>query len=169
MDSNLTILDELVAMGFPQDLATQAVTSSGCVTLEEMINWILVASNQEQGVLSERLKMVLVVRMDLGMSPGKVASQCVHAALGAVRIVESLSPHAVVSWRNEGEPVVCLRCVNFEELQQLKSHAERENVSNFLVYDAGRTEIAPGSGTVLAIGPAYESRINLITGHLKLY
>ena len=34
--------------------------------------------------LQEGCKLVLVVRTDLGMSPGKLAAQCVHAALGVL-------------------------------------------------------------------------------------
>ena len=33
---------------------------------------------------------------------------------------------------------------------------------------AGRTQVAPGSRTVLAIGPAPKSAIDAVTGHLKL-
>ena len=120
MDSNESMLEELLAMGFPEALSRLAVTNSGGSNLEELINWILVASNQEEGVLSERMKMVLVVRMDLNMSPGKVASQCVHAALGTVRSVESTAPHVISSWRSEGEPVICLRCTSLDELQHIQ-------------------------------------------------
>lgn len=38
----------------------------------------------------------------------------------------------------------------------------------YLVRDQGRTQIPAGSQTVLAIGPAPKSKINEITGHLKL-
>lgn len=37
-----------------------------------------------------------------------------------------------------------------------------------VIADAGRTQIEPGSHTVLAVGPAPLSVINEITGHLKL-
>jgi PTH2 family peptidyl-tRNA hydrolase len=37
-----------------------------------------------------------------------------------------------------------------------------------MVADAGRTQIAAGSRTVLAIGPAPNAALNEITGHLKL-
>lgn len=40
---------------------------------------------------------------------------------------------------------------------------------NFCVIkDAGRTQIAPGSKTVLSIGPGPASLIDQCTGHLKL-
>ena len=38
----------------------------------------------------------------------------------------------------------------------------------YIVHDAGRTQIAAGSQTVLAIGPAPKSEIDQITGHLPL-
>ena len=37
---------------------------------------------EDYEIINSELKMVMVVRIDLGMSPGKVAAQCVHAALG---------------------------------------------------------------------------------------
>jgi PTH2 family peptidyl-tRNA hydrolase len=38
----------------------------------------------------------------------------------------------------------------------------------YLVEDAGRTQIAAGSKTVLAIGPAPVAELDRITSHLKL-
>jgi len=38
----------------------------------------------------------------------------------------------------------------------------------YIVEDAGRTQIAAGSQTVLAIGPAPVKVLEEITGHLKL-
>lgn len=37
-----------------------------------------------------------------------------------------------------------------------------------VVRDAGRTQIAAGSATVLGVGPAPKSVVDQITGHLKL-
>ncbi len=41
-------------------------------------------------------------------------------------------------------------------------------LNHYLVADAGRTQIAAGSITVLAVGPHAVSRINKVTGGLKL-
>jgi peptidyl-tRNA hydrolase, PTH2 family len=38
-----------------------------------------------------------------------------------------------------------------------------------VVHDAGRTQIAAGSATVLGIGPAPKSLIDQVTGSLRLY
>ena len=45
---------------------------------------------------------------------------------------------------------------------------EELGLPNYLVIDAGRTQIAAGSATVLAIGPAGEEECNQVSGHLKL-
>jgi PTH2 family peptidyl-tRNA hydrolase len=37
-----------------------------------------------------------------------------------------------------------------------------------VVEDAGRTQVAAGSCTVIAIGPAPESAVNTVTGALRL-
>jgi peptidyl-tRNA hydrolase len=37
-----------------------------------------------------------------------------------------------------------------------------------IIHDAGRTQIASGSATVLGIGPAPKSMVDQITGGLKL-
>ena len=46
--------------------------------------------------------------------------------------------------------------------------ARKNNVPSYIVRDAGRTQVAAGSETVIAIGPAPEELVNSITGHLKL-
>ena len=37
-----------------------------------------------------------------------------------------------------------------------------------VIHDAGRTQIASGSATVLGIGPGPKSVVDSVTGHLKL-
>lgn len=116
----------------------------------------------------EELKMVLVVRSDVGMSTGKVASQCVHAALGAYRVCQLLNPSLLEEWRSMGEKTVALRCSSETEMAQLQLQASTANIATYAVRDAGRTEVAAGCKTVLAIGPQRSDLIDSITGHLRL-
>lgn len=55
------------------------------------------------------LKMVMVVRTDLGMKKGKIAAQCSHAALGSYRIAMKNAPDILNQWEAAGEPKVCCK------------------------------------------------------------
>ena len=52
--------------------------------------------------------------------------------------------------------------------ETLAAKAESLGIPNYIVVDAGRTQIAAGSETVLALGPGNVSEINQVTGNLKL-
>ncbi|EXB93385.1 Peptidyl-tRNA hydrolase 2 [Morus notabilis] len=93
----------------------------------------LVSNNGDQ-----ELKMVLVVRQDLRMKSGKIASQCAHAATGM---------YAELVHRN-----------------RLKEDAESIGLPTFVVADAGRTQVSAGSNTVLAIGPGPKAIVDSVTG-----
>ena len=72
-------VQELVAMGFSEDVASLACAELPNATLEDKINLIFSLCEQDRDQPEqEELKMVLVVRSDLNMSSGKVAAQCVH-------------------------------------------------------------------------------------------
>lgn len=62
-----------------------------------------------------------------------------------------------------------MRIDSEEELLQLSNAAKKHGVLSSIVRDAGQTQVAPGSRTVIAIGPAPKSLLDKITGHLKLY
>ena len=49
------------------------------------------------------------------------------------------------------------------------AQAAAQGVVFYLVQDAGHTQVAPGSRTVLAVGPAPEVLCDQITGEFKLY
>jgi PTH2 family peptidyl-tRNA hydrolase len=54
------------------------------------------------------------------------------------------------------------------ELLELLGKARSLGVTAEAIADAGRTQIDPGSLTVLGVGPAPKSVVDQITGHLKL-
>ncbi len=64
---------------------------------------------------------------------------------------------------------VALQAKSEDELLMLQAAAMSLSLTAKLVHDAGRTQIAAGSATVLGIGPGPKSVIGQVTGSLKLY
>lgn len=110
------------------------------------------------------LKLVLLVDASLGMGVGKVAAQCAHAALAAAGGADTLT---VAQWQGAGEKVVVLSVPGREQMDQLSAKARAVGLPVHAIRDAGRTEVAPGSQTVVAIGPAFASALDPVTGHLR--
>lgn len=55
-----------------------------------------------------------------------------------------------------------------DELMELMGKARRLGLTAEVIADAGRTQIAAGSHTVLGVGPAPRSLVDEVTSHLKL-
>lgn len=103
------------------------------------------------------------------MGKGKVAAQCSHAAVSAYKQIRRRNPELLKQWENCGQPKVVVRAPDEKTLVELLTHAEILGLTVSLIEDAGRTQIAPGSRTVLGIGPGPVDLIDKVTGHLKLY
>uniref|UniRef100_A0A8C3A143 Peptidyl-tRNA hydrolase 2, mitochondrial n=2 Tax=Cyclopterus lumpus TaxID=8103 RepID=A0A8C3A143_CYCLU len=125
----------------------------------------------EASVMGEggEFKMILVVRNDLKMGKGKVAAQCSHAAVSAYKQVQRRNPELLKQWEYCGQPKVVVKAPNEDTLIDLLGHAKEVGLPVSLIQDAGRTQIAPGSRTVLGIGPGPADLIDKVTGDLKLY
>lgn len=63
---------------------------------------------------------------------------------------------------------MALQVKSEEELETLQATALSLGVCARVIHDAGRTQIASGSATVLGVGPAPKGKVDVITGHLKL-
>lgn len=74
----------------------------------------------------------------------------------------------VQRWESSGQLKVALQVKSEEELLTLQAIAQSLNLTAKVIHDAGRTQIAAGSATVLGIGPGPKSLIDQVTGHLKL-
>jgi PTH2 family peptidyl-tRNA hydrolase len=111
-------------------------------------------------------KLALVVRTDLDMSRGKIAVQVAHAAVLAVLASQGSSD--LSSWLDEGQPKVVLRISGEAELGQLAAAAAAAGLPVETVRDAGRTQLAAGTPTCCAIGPAAAARLDALTGGLAL-
>ncbi|KAL4334368.1 hypothetical protein GQ457_07G044750 [Hibiscus cannabinus] len=127
---------------------------------------------QEQDFVSsnadQELKMVLVVRQDLKMKSGKIASQCAHAATGMYAELMHSDRSLLRQWEDCGQPKVVVTCRNQQEMIKLREAAENIGLPTFVVADAGRTQVLAGSKTVLAIGPGPKAAVDSVTGKLNL-
>lgn len=121
------------------------------------------------------VRMALVIRQDLQMQKGKIAAQCCHAALSCFRLIgtdpnrKSYNPLMVQRWLGGGQAKITLKCPDKETMDELYAKALSLGVNATVIHDAGRTQIAAGSATVLGLGPAPKSVLDQITGELKLY
>ena len=103
------------------------------------------------------IKQVIIVPIYLGMSPGKTASQCCHAA------VKPALEGTVVDKR------IILRGETPEEIQKLWRHASKVSglKMRFSIMDEGLTEVPPHSITAISFVGS-EEIVDKITGSLKL-
>lgn len=134
------------------------------------------------------IKQVIVVRKDLNMRKGKIASQVAHASMGAImryhtvedvpvdymadyKYINILADPALVEWLINGSfTKICVGCDSEEELLELNNKVKESGIRNYsLIQDNGTTEFnGVKTYTALAIGPALSEKIDKITGHLKL-
>lgn len=130
-----------------------------------------ISNSKEWGMRHAPYKMVFVVNMSLGMGKGKIAAQCCHAAVGAYKQAMNQCPNAVKSWERTGCAKIAVKAppTDFqEEMDNIIGAALAKGIPLYLVEDAGRTQIAAGSRTVLGMGPAPVSVFEGVTSHLKL-
>ncbi|CAL9230582.1 unnamed protein product [Arabidopsis halleri] len=112
-------------------------------------------------------KMVLVVRNDLKMGKGKIAAQCSHATLGLYKKLVRRAPKALDCWEECAQPKVVVKIEDEDEMLELQERAKSLKLPTHITIDAGRTQIAPNSRTVMAIlGPV--EVVDEVTGGLKL-
>jgi PTH2 family peptidyl-tRNA hydrolase len=113
-------------------------------------------------------KLVVVVRKDLKLSPGKMAAQVAHAAVNCALIAKKRSPMYFDAWYNEGQKKVVVKVNSLLELHEVKAAAEAAGLVTSLIVDAGMTELPPNTTTCLGVGPAPDNLIDKVTGHLGL-
>src|SRR5271163_3792990 len=111
------------------------------------------------------MKQVIVLRTDLHMTTGKLTVQACHASAAAVLRAKTKD---VEQWNGEGQTKIALAANSLAELESLKSRCEALGILHVLISDAGRTELAPGTITALAIGPADVALIDKVTGFTPL-
>lgn len=110
-------------------------------------------------------KQVILVRNDLKLPKGKLASQTAHASVGAL-----LKSHKddIKKWQTHGMKKIVLKVEDEKELLEYKKKAEDAGLIVALIEDAGKTTVKPGTITCLGIGPDNAEKIDKITGNLKI-
>jgi peptidyl-tRNA hydrolase, PTH2 family len=111
-------------------------------------------------------KLALLVRTDLGMGKGKIAAQAAHAAVAAA--LRNQGSAAFVTWLRVGQPKIVLKVGSEEQLRHVCAAARSAGLPVEVVRDAGRTQVAPGTPTCCAIGPAAEEEVDSVVGTLPL-
>lgn len=117
---------------------------------------------------AEEVKMVLVVNTELGMGRGKVAAQCGHAAVACFKAALAEEPQLVAAWEKGGQKKVVLRGGGDEGLLAVSKAGKQAGMVVAEVRDAGRSQVEPGSLTVVGIGPAHNAAVDKVAGKLKL-
>ncbi|RUS73404.1 hypothetical protein EGW08_018843 [Elysia chlorotica] len=184
-------VDQLMSLGFSKNAAIRALFYTGNQTVDVAADWLLENSDKDLDIPLEvdlqgtsdsseedeaedflsgaTYKMVFVVNAELGMGVGKVAAQVAHAALSLFRnmIDSDAKAEMLMVWGHMGETKIVLRGENSTQLEALSQHASSLGLDSYLVQDAGHTQVAPGSRTVLGVfGKVTE--VDRVTGTLKL-
>jgi len=112
------------------------------------------------------------VRSDLGMSPGKIASQSGHAYLGAF---VNCKDQATLNEYHKDFPhspgtKICLSVPNLAQLFRAENEAKAAGLATFIVVDSGCPDFFGGQPivTALGIGPARKEQIQHITKRFNL-
>ncbi|KAL8607669.1 hypothetical protein ACOMHN_039343 [Nucella lapillus] len=187
---NEDLVSRLMALGFTRNAVIKALFYTGNQCADMAASWLFEnqdtqdldtpLENELQGTsdssedelleAGDFYKMVLVVNGELGMGVGKVAAQVSHATLNLYRLMmdtPALYSPALLAWEQYGETKVVLRGETALQLQQLADKARSAGLPNYLVQDAGHTQVAPGAITVLGIMGKIDV-VDQVTGSLKL-
>ena len=116
----------------------------------------------------DEVKMVIAVRKDLDLGKGKIAAQVAHAAVACALKAEKKEKKICRKWMEGGQKKIVVRLANQQELLELKSRADSEGIITEAIFDAGHTQVDPGTLTCVGIGPAESSALDPITGSFKL-
>jgi len=119
--------------------------------------------------MQREVKQYIIVRVDLEMSPGKIGSQCAHAAMkvffdkfqkiwtdkdnGAKYGIYLTEEETL--WVDGLFTKIVKRCKNETELLKLYEKAKASGLNVSLIKDAALTELKEPAYTAIAIGPNY--------------
>lgn len=129
--------------------------------------------------MSSKVKQVIVMRRDTApqMRAGKMVAQGSHASIAFLtrrmkstgkRKYELVLSDVEIEWMESSFAKVCVKVESEEEFHEIHRKAKEAGLEVHMITDAGLTEFSEPTKTCLAIGPDLSSKIDPITGHLKL-
>ncbi len=133
------------------------------------------------------IRQTIIVRKDLNMRKGKIASQVSHGSMASLLqfmtktiVIDDSNNEFIrlqVDYTNESDlgqwlegsfTKICLGCDSEEELLRLYGEAKEQGLPVVLITDNGLTEFnGVKTNTCIAIGPAKKEEIDKITSYLK--
>lgn len=122
--------------------------------------------------------MYVFVRRDLGMQPGKVAAQACHAVHQLIKDMTSWDflvtaddkwTNLYEEWDGGSYAKVVLQLPGPDSMADLVRRLEADGIPHSVVVDEGRTVVAPGSRTAMAVAPMDRFRGRLLFSGYRLY
>jgi len=138
--------------------------------------------------MDQAIKQVIVVRKDLNMRKGKIGAQCAHASMKVLMDLMTVDPEPntlstrrhYFSFDTEDDSPLYLWLTGIftkivvsvdseQELLDVYRKAQVNDILCSLITDNGLTEFKGiHTRTCVAVGPDLATKIDEITGHLKL-
>lgn len=111
------------------------------------------------------MKQAIIIRTDLKMEKGKIASQCAHASVAAFIKSEKKKSE---QWLSGGMKKIVLKVSSKKDLHDIYKKANADGMKAVIITDAGLTQLKKPEKTAVGIGPDDDNKIDKITGKLKL-
>jgi len=118
--------------------------------------------------VEDEIKQVIVVRKDIKMGAGKIASQVAHASLMSFLKVNKTDKEIAKKWLDTGEKKIIVKTTSYDEFNEIKKALSEKRIPFEVIIDKGLTQVEPGTETAIGIGPFYEKKIDEVTSKLKL-
>lgn len=109
-----------------------------------------------------------LMRKELKLSPGKLAAQVGHLTSKLVLNPKVSSSKEFLSWIQEGETKIVLQATK-EEILSFELEMKKNNIDTSLLFDAGKTQVAPNTLTGLVCRPLSEKESYKYMKTYKLY
>lgn len=130
--------------------------------------------------MSDEIKQVIIMRTEFpdgkggttGVRKGKMIAQACHASMkfmtDRLRLEKIRFSREEQDWFNGSFAKICVQVKTEEDLLDIYNKARTAGLEVHLITDSGRTEFKVPTRTCLAVGPDRASKIDPITGSLKL-